>query len=289
MKLSIKAKCSRTRARCGYLLIDESPGLSHEVLLPCFMPVGTNASLKGLLPCQTSDIGYRLILANTYHLALKCSDGLLDLFKQRGCAEMMNWPHALLTDSGGFQMVSLSELMSVNDEGVKFKSPFCEKEIFLTPEESINTQQLKIGTNIIMQLDDVVPSLTTGDRLKQATFRSLDWLKRCNKSWKNNKQLLPHGGKGHLFPIVQGGLDKDLREKSAKSIVELYDCPGYAIGGLSGGEEKSKFCDMVFTSTSILPTDKPRYVMGLGYLIDQIMAIALGADMFDCVFPTRTA
>jgi len=294
IKHRLVAKCSKTKARCSEIVIDSAGQQQQPVAakLPCYMPVGTAGAMKAMLIDHVDQCGYKIILANTYHLAEKIGEETLRTIKKRGgIKQFIGWPHALLTDSGGFQMVSLSKRMKVTDEGVEFTSPFTDRQMLLTPEQSMNIQNL-IGSDIIMQLDDVVSSLTQGDRVKVATQRSLDWLKRCKTYLddQNDLSIAENGTEipGHLFPIVQGGLDKELRSESARGILK-YNCQGYAIGGLSGGEEKELFCEMVDISTTFLPEDKPRYVMGVGFLIDQLLAIALGADMFDCVYPTRTA
>jgi queuine tRNA-ribosyltransferase len=196
----------------------------------------------------------------------------------------MNWGRNLLTDSGGFQMVSLLKLAEITEEGVTFQSPIDGSEMLLTPEQSIQCQN-EIGADIIMQLDDVVSSVTANDeRFEEATHRSVRWLDRCIKAHVRPKEQ-------NLFGIVQGGLDTSpggLREKCVKDMVER-DLPGYAIGGLAGGEDKHCFWRVVAHGTAHLPSNKPRYVMGVGYPLDLMVCVALGADMFDCVYPTRVA
>ncbi|KAK2704990.1 hypothetical protein QYM36_017140 [Artemia franciscana] len=192
----------------------------------------------------------------------------------------MGWSKALLTDSGGFQMVSLVELSEVCEDGVKFRSPYDGKEIMLTPEKSIEIQNA-IGADIMMQLDDVVSSTVIGPRVEEAMHRTYRWLDRClaaNK--KPDKQ--------NLFPIVQGGLNPELRKQCVEELLKR-EVNGYAIGGLSGGESKEDFWKMVHLSTDYLPKNKPRYLMGVGVATDLVVCSALGCDMFDCVFPTRTA
>lgn len=191
----------------------------------------------------------------------------------------MNWNNALLTDSGGFQMVSLLKLAKITEDGVQFSSPHDNSTMLLTPEKSISLQN-SIGADIIMQLDDVVSSLTTGPRVEEAMWRSIRWLDRCIEAHARKSTQ-------NLFAIIQGGLDRDLRIKCVEEMVKR-DLPGYAIGGLSGGEEKQKFWRMVSVSTDYLPDNKPRYCMGVGYALDLVVCCALGVDMFDCVFPTRT-
>mmetsp|Transcript_15297 Transcript_15297/g.25240 ORF Transcript_15297/g.25240 Transcript_15297/m.25240 type:complete len:323 (-) Transcript_15297:202-1170(-) len=198
-----------------------------------------------------------------------------------GLHRFMNWDRGLLTDSGGFQMVSLLKLAEITEEGVTFQSPVDGTPMLLTPEKSIDIQN-KIGADIIMALDDVVPSTTTDPaRFEEATYRTLRWLRRCIKAHQRP-------GDQNLFGIVQGGLDPELREVCLRDMVTL-DLPGYAIGGLAGGEDKNLFWRVVAQCTAALPENKPRYCMGVGYPVDLVVCVALGVDMFDCVFPSRTA
>ncbi|XP_063423142.1 queuine tRNA-ribosyltransferase catalytic subunit 1-like [Mytilus trossulus] len=273
LSLKILAECSTTKARACHMT------LPHSIVdTPVFMPVGTQGTLKGLLPEQLEELDCKIMLGNTYHLGNRPGPELLE--KAGGLHKFMNWNRSLLTDSGGFQMVSLLKLAEITEEGVKFQSPHDGSEMMLTPEKSIEIQN-SIGADIIMQLDDVVHSSTTGERLEEAMWRTIRWLDRCIKAHKR-----PHDQS--IFPIVQGGLDPELRKKCAYELIKR-DVNGYAIGGLSGGEEKQDFWRMVSLSTDILPDDKPRYLMGVGFAVDLVVCAALGCDMFDCVFPTRTA
>jgi tRNA-guanine transglycosylase len=198
-----------------------------------------------------------------------------------GAHKLQSWPHNILTDSGGFQMVSLLELATVTEEGVRFLSPHDRSPMLLTPEHSISLQN-SIGSDIIMQLDDVIATTSPDHaRIKEAMYRSIRWLDRCITAHKNPSTQ-------NLFCIIQGGLDLELRKECCKEMVER-DTPGIAIGGLSGGEAKEEYCKVVSTCTDMLPDNKPRYVMGVGYPEDLVVSVALGADMFDCVWPTRTA
>jgi len=250
---------------------------------PIFMPVATQGSLKGLSIDQILNLPHSppIILGNTYHLGLRPGPELLE--EVGGLHKWMNWPHGMLTDSGGFQMVSLSKLCKVSEDGVYFSAPHASgAEILLKPEDSIHIQNA-IGSNIAMMLDDVVPSLTTGPRVEEAMHRTLRWLDRAIESHKR-----PHDQA--IFAIVQGGLNQDLRKQCAEEMVKRKESlGGFAIGGLSGGEAKDIFWKSVKTSVSVLPKDMPRYCMGVGYAEDIAVCIALGVDMFDCVFPTRTA
>ena len=245
-----------------------------------FMPVGTQASIKGLAPFQLLDpsVDAQLVLANTYHLALRPGGEVVR--QMGGIHDFMKWPRAVLTDSGGFQMVSLLRFSTITEEGVHFQSPVDGTEMLLTPEKSISIQN-DIGADIIMALDDVVPSTTVGPRVEEACHRTLRWIDRCVTAHSRKEEQ-------SLFGIVQGGLDTRLRDLCCRGLVEK-DLPGYAIGGLSGGEAKDVFWKVVNQCTDILPADKPRYCMGVGYPEDLVVCVALGADMFDCVYPARTA
>ncbi|KAG2666184.1 hypothetical protein I3760_15G044400 [Carya illinoinensis] len=242
------------------------------------MPVGTQGTIKGLATSQLEEIGCQIILGNTYHLALRPTSELID--ELGGLHKFMNWPRALLTDSGGFQMVSLLHLADITEKGVTFQSPVDGKPMLLTPEESIQIQN-RIGADIIMALDDVVKTTITGPRIEEAMYRTLRWIDRCIAAHSR-----PH--EQNLFGIVQGGLDPVLRDICVRGLVDR-NLPGYAIGGLAGGESKDSFWRVVAQCTAALPEDKPRYVMGVGYPLDIVVCSALGADMYDCVYPTRTA
>ncbi|KAJ5473310.1 Queuine [Penicillium sp. IBT 31633x] len=268
------AKCSTTKARASTLHLPHG-----SVPLPIFMPVATQASLKGLTYDQLRETGCMLCLNNTYHLGLKPGQAVLDAVG--GAHKLQGWDRNLLTDSGGFQMVSLLQLATVTEEGVRFLSPHDRSPMLLTPEHSISLQN-SIGSDIIMQLDDVIATTSPDHaRIKEAMDRSVRWLDRCIEEHKYPERQ-------NLFCIIQGGLDLELRKECCEQMV-ARDTPGIAIGGLSGGEAKEEFCKVVDTCTDILPEHKPRYVMGVGYPEDIVVAVALGADMFDCVWPTRTA
>lgn len=274
LKFDVIATCSTSYARTSTM------ELPHYIVeTPVFMPVGTKGSVKSLLPEQLEDINCQIILGNTYHLGLRPGIDLLK--KANGLHNFMGWNRALLTDSGGFQMVSLLDMAEISEEGVNFASPYDGTKSLLTPEKSIEIQNV-IGADIIMQLDDVVPTTSKNDkRMEEATYRTTRWLDRCMSAHQNPQ-------KQNIFPIVQGGLKNDLRKLS----VDLHlkrNTNGYAIGGLSGGEAKEDFWKMVILSTQSLPSDKPKYVMGVGFAVDLVICCALGADMFDCVYPTRTA
>ncbi|KAI9710280.1 MAG: hypothetical protein M1820_002774 [Bogoriella megaspora] len=274
LTFDLVARCSVTKARASILHLPHG-----AVSLPTWMPVATQASLKGLTPEQLSQTSCRLCLNNTYHLGLKPGQAVLDALG--GAHKLQSWPHSILTDSGGFQMVSLLKLATVTEEGVRFLSPHDGSPMLLTPEHSISLQN-SIGSDIIMQLDDVIATTSPDHaRIEEAMLRSVRWLDRCIAAHQKPKSQ-------NLFCIIQGGLDLELRRQCARAMVER-DTPGIAIGGLSGGEAKDAYCRVVDTCTDLLPEKKPRYVMGVGYPEDLVVSVALGADMFDCVWPTRTA
>ncbi|KAF5385832.1 hypothetical protein D9615_002244 [Tricholomella constricta] len=273
MEFEVLAKCHTTRARVSRMK------LAHGItMLPTFMPVATQAAIKGLTSEQVESLGVSLILNNTYHLNLR--PGLKILRAAGGAHNFQRWNRNLLTDSGGFQLVSLSKFTTITEEGALFESPFTGEPTMLTPEESISIQHT-IGADIIMQLDDVV-----GPRVGEAMERSIRWLDRCiahhRSSGKEDTQ--------NLFAIVQGGLDPQLRDRCLDEMIKRKDgVAGFAIGGLSGGEEKDVFWRVIKQCTGKLPEDRPRYSMGVGFAEDLLVCVALGVDMADCVFPTRTA
>ncbi|CAI5449665.1 unnamed protein product [Caenorhabditis angaria] len=270
MRFDVLAKAGL--ARRGQLF------LPHSVVeTPVFMPVGTQGTMKGILPEQLIDMDCRILLCNTYHLGHR--PGHKKVQKAGGLHKMMNWPRSILTDSGGFQMVSLSKLMTIDETGVNFESPHTGEMMELPPEKSIEIQQA-LGADIMMQLDHVIHVLTTGDVVQEAMHRSIRWLDRCNIAHTRDDQA--------LFPILQGGLNLELRAECAAEMAKRARV-GIAIGGLSGGEEKSQFWRVVAACCAALPPHLPRYVMGVGFAVDLVICSLLGADMFDCVFPTRTA
>lgn len=273
LSLEILQNCSKSRARCSVMKIG-----SKHVDLPVFMPVGTQGTLKGLTTEQLSQMDCQIFLGNTYHLGHR--PGQLVMQSVGGLHSFQNWDRCLLTDSGGFQMVSLLKFSQMTESGVVFTSPHNGTEMILTPEKSMQIQT-DIGADIIMQLDDVVHTLTENDRMKDAMYRSVRWLDRCIAAHHNTANQ-------NLFAIIQGGLDLDLRRICIEEMVKR-DLPGYAIGGLSGGEDKDQFWRVVLHCTKLLPRNKPIYCMGVGYATDLVVCVALGVDMFDCVFPTRTA
>jgi len=279
---TLEATCGRARA--------STVELPHgEVLTPVFMPVGTQGTIKGMTSEDMKALGCRILLGNTFHLANRPTCDLLRKFG--GLHKLMQWDGNILTDSGGFQMVSLLKLAVITEDGVEFEDPKAEgSRMLLTPEKSIESQN-DIGADIMMALDDVVSStldpVKDKARIDEATERTLRWIDRCIKAHQKPKTQ-------NLFGIVQGHLDTSpggLREYSLKEMIKR-NLPGYAIGGLSGGEAKHEFWKVVEQCTrpgAGLPENKPRYLMGVGYPLDIVVCVALGVDMFDCVYPCRTA
>lgn len=279
LTFELLAQCPTSRARRGQIWLPHCP--HGPVETPVFMPVGTQGAIKGVTVTQLEQLDCRILLGNTYHLGHRPGPEIMR--KAGGLHKFMAWPRAILTDSGGFQMVSLSELSSVTEEGVHFTSPHNSTEMLLTPEESVGHLQATLGADIVMQLDHVVHVLTESDVMKDAMHRSIRWLDRGIKAHEANKH------KQNLFAITQGGLDAPMREYCITEMLKRKDqVSGFAIGGLSGGEAKDDFWRMVHLSTKSLPLDRPRYLMGVGFPVDLVVCVALGCDMFDCVYPTRT-
>ena len=248
-----------------------------KVDTPAFMPVGTYGTVKAMTPEELQAVGAQIILGNTFHLMLRPG---MDVIKQhQGLHNFMQWPGPILTDSGGFQVFSLAAMRKLNEEGVSFQSPVDGSDVFLSPEKAIEVQQL-LGSDVIMVLDECTAYPATFKQAESSMQLSMRWAKRCKDT---------HGThQGALFGIVQGGMHVDLRKQSAKELREIgFD--GYAIGGLSVGEEANERQDMLETSLELLPKDKPRYLMGVGKPEDIIIAVQQGVDMFDCVIPTRNA
>lgn len=279
LRFKVDGMCGETRATT--LQLPHGP-----VRTPVFMPVGTQGTIKGVTTAelQSPPLDCDIILGNTYHLGNRPGGDTLEALG--GLHKFMAWPRPILTDSGGFQMVSLLHLAEIKEEGVTFQSPVDGSEMLLTPEMSMALQN-QIGSDIMMALDDVVDSKTVDDaRFTEACHRTLRWIDRC---------ISAHSRKGeqNLFGIVQGGLDVSpggLRDICLQGMMQRDpDLPGYAIGGLAGGEDKTHFWRVVRHCCAHLPPHKPRYLMGVGYPLDIVVCSALGVDMYDCVYPTRTA
>jgi queuine tRNA-ribosyltransferase len=241
------------------------------------MPVGTLANVKTVTPAQLAETGAQMVLANTYHLHLQPGEEIVA--QAGGLHRFMGWHGPMLTDSGGFQVFSLSELRSISEEGVTFKSPRDGQVIHLTPERSIQIQNA-LGADVIMAFDECPPYPAPREVVERATDRTVRWLKRCITAHQRPDQA--------LFGIVQGGVYDDLRQACARALVEL-DLPGYAIGGVSVGEPAPLIEKIVKATAPLLPTHKLRYLMGVGTYREMAQAIAAGVDVFDCVIPTRLA
>ncbi len=271
IKYELIKKCKQTGARLGRV---HTPHGSFDT--PAFMPVGTQATVKGMSPDELKEIEAQIILSNTYHLHMRPGE---DIVKEAGgLHSFMNWDRPILTDSGGFQVFSLSDLRDIKEEGVTFKSHIDGSRHFITPEMATRIQN-DLGADIIMAFDECIPYPAEYDYAKKSLERTTRWAKRCKETHRNPDTQA-------LFGIVQGGMYKDLREQSAYELLEL-DFPGYAIGGLSVGEPAEEMYAMLDHTVPLLPEDRPRYLMGVGspdYLIEGAIR---GIDMFDCVLPTR--
>lgn len=245
------------------------------VELPAFMPVGTQATVKGLLPAQVAATGAQMILGNTYHLALRPGEETVAALG--GLHRFMGWPGPILTDSGGFQLFSLAQMTKVTDAAATFRSHIDGRLLELSPERAIAIQQA-LGSDVAMVLDDVVGLPCPRERMVAAVNRTVLWAKRCRDAATRVEQA--------QFAIVQGGLDIELRQSCAERLVAL-DFPGYAVGGLSVGEDPSDMYRILEATVPALPADRPRYLMGVGRPIDLVEGIRRGIDLFDCVMPTR--
>jgi queuine tRNA-ribosyltransferase len=266
-------ECKQSGARLGILHTPHG-----KVETPIFMPVGTKATVKTMTPEELKEIETQIILSNTLHLYLRPGHELIE--KAGGLHEFMHWDGPILTDSGGFQVFSLDDLRDISEEGVEFRSFIDGSKHFFTPEKSIEVQNA-LGADIIMAFDECPPYPAEKEYVRKSLEMTTRWAKRCKDAHKNPDTQ-------GLFGIVQGGMFRDLREQSAKELIEL-DFPGYAIGGLSVGEPKDLMIEVLEYTAPMLPKDKPRYLMGIG-TPDYIFEAAInGIDMFDCVYPTRIA
>ena len=272
-KFTLEKKSSQCKARTG--TIETNHGV---IKTPVFMPVGTRATVKAMNNDELKSIGSQIILSNTYHLYLKPGQEIIR--KADGLHKFMNWDKPILTDSGGFQVFSLSKTRKITEEGVQFRSHIDGSKHFISPEKSMEIQN-DLGSDIMMAFDECVPYPASYEYTEDSMKRTLRWLKRCKDYHKNTD-------KQNLFGIIQGGMYKDLREYSAKNTID-FDLPGYAIGGLSVGEPRDLMIDLLDFTTDFMPENKPRYLMGVGtpdYLFE---AVEHGVDMCDCVLPTRIA
>ncbi len=247
-----------------------------DIQTPIFMPVGTQATVKSMTVEELKENGAQIILSNTYHLYLRPGERIVK--EAEGLHNFMRWDRPILTDCGGFQVFSLSDLRTITEDGVEFKSHLDGSKHFFSPEKVMQIEE-DLGADIIMSFDECCPYPSTYEYTKNSMERTTRWAKRCKEAHKTEQAL---------FGIIQGGFYEDLREKSAKDLIEL-DFPGYAIGGISVGEPKEEFIKMLKFTTPLMPANKPRYLMGVGtpdYLLEAAMA---GIDMCDCVLPTRIA
>jgi len=268
----IEKTCPHTSARAGFITT------SHGIVpTPAFMPVGSQATVKALSPDDVRDVGTTILLSNAYHLYLRPGVDIIE--KMGGLHRFMGWDGPILTDSGGYQIFSLASLRRVDDEGVGFRSHIDGSEHFLTPEGAVKVQE-RLGADIIMALDECPPHDAGIRKVREATDRTHRWAERCLKAHGRQDQA--------LYGIVQGGIFAELRRESAARLTSL-DFPGYAIGGLSLGEPKEVMLAMVEETVACLPTDKPRYLMGVGSPEDLVENVARGIDLFDSALPTRTA
>ena len=272
-KYELIKKSNECNARLGKIYTDHG-----EIETPIFMPVGTRATVKTMTPDELKDIGSQIILGNTYHLYLR--PGMDIIKKAGGLHKFMNWDLPILTDSGGFQVFSLANNRKIYEDGVEFRSHIDGSKQFISPEISIDIQNT-LGSDIMMSFDECAPYPSDYDYIKNSMERTTRWAKRCKDHHKNTD-------KQALFGIVQGGMYKDLRERSARDLVDL-DFPGYSIGGLSVGEPLELMNEMLDHTIQFLPEDKPRYNMGIGSPNYIFESVERGIDMMDCVLPTRIA
>ena len=272
-------KIDATGARRGLLTTPHG-----QIETPAFMPVGTAATIKAMTHEALEELGASIILANTYHLYLRPGHELIR--KLGGLHQFMSWQRAILTDSGGYQVFSLSTLRKITDEGVTFRSHLDGSEHLLTPEKAVEVQ-LALGSDIAMVLDECIETPAPLEKAEAALVRTTRWAKRARHHFLANENLYPDVNQWQ-FGIVQGATFADLRRESARQLLDL-DFPGYAVGGLAVGEPHSVTCEMTGEVTALLPADRPRYLMGVGKPEQLADYVALGIDMMDCVLPTRAA
>jgi queuine tRNA-ribosyltransferase len=270
MSIRFKLLATDGAARRGWLQT------AHGVIqTPVFMPVGTQATVKGLTPDQLRAAGAQIVLGNTYHLALR--PGADVIAELGGLHRFMGWDGPILTDSGGFQIYSLAPTRKIDDHAALFRSHLDGTLVELTPERAVSIQE-DLGSDIAMCLDECPPYGTAPDYLRVAVERTIRWAERCRAAHKRSDQA--------LFAIVQGGTDLELRSRCARELMAL-DFPGYALGGFSVGETETQMHAALAPTAALLPTDRPRYLMGVGTPRDLLLGIRAGIDMFDCVLPTR--
>ena len=274
-EFNLIAQSSDSSARAGVIQTD------HGVIeTPIFMPVGTLGSVKSLSPEELVEAGAQIILGNTYHLYLRPGCDVIRKFD--GLHRFIHWDRPILTDSGGFQVFSLAKLAKISREGVSFQSHIDGSNHLLTPEKAIEIQTC-LGSDIVMCLDQCIQYPATRAQCREALDTTTQWAQRCKQAWQESGN-----GSNALFGIVQGGMFGDLRRRSADNLMDI-DFKGYAVGGLSVGEPAQMMLEMADVTLPVLPEDKPRYIMGVGTPENLVELVARGADMFDCVLPTRNA
>ena len=247
-----------------------------KIQTPIFMPVGTAGTVKAIFPTDLADLDFQILLANTYHLMLRPGENIIK--KLGGIQKYINWNRPILTDSGGFQIWSLSNLSKISEKGIAFSSHVDGKKYFMSPEESILIQE-KLNSDISMVLDECTEYPANFERSKKSMEMTLRWAKRCKEVFKKRRGFM-------LFGIIQGGMHGILRKECTEKLLEIgFD--GYAIGGLSVGESHNKMLEVIESAVPSIPSNKPRYLMGVGRPVDIIKAVEQGIDMFDCVLPTR--
>lgn len=271
-RFTVTQRDSGTLARLGQM--ETSHGV---VATPAFMPVATQGTVKATTPRELRELGAEIILANSYHLYLRPGASLIE--QAGGLHRFMGWDGPILTDSGGYQVFSLKDLCKISEDGVQFRSHLDGSKHFLTPESVVQTQE-RLGVDIAMVLDECVSAPGSYDEAARASALTTRWAERARVAQKREGQA--------LFAIVQGGVFPDLREQSARELIAL-DFPGYAVGGLSVGEDHAMTLEVARHAVQFLPPDRPRYLMGVGMPEQLVRYVALGFDMFDCVLPTRNA
>jgi queuine tRNA-ribosyltransferase len=276
MPFSVQRRDPGSAARTGSLALNHG-----TVFTPCFMPVGTNATVKAMKNRDLEDLGVNMILGNTYHLYLRPGREIIS--RAGGLHAFMGWRHNILTDSGGYQIFSLAAFRTIEEAGVAFRSHIDGSAHRLTPEDVIDVQSA-LGSDVMMPLDECTAPGIAREQAEVAVTRTTSWLRRSRDRWRENAT----DRSGLLFGIMQGNFHEDLRRASAEQVLSL-DLPGYAIGGLSVGEEFSQFRDFLKLSAGLLPDGKPKYLMGIGTPAYILEAVEAGIDLFDCVLPTRAA
>jgi queuine tRNA-ribosyltransferase len=281
VKVPFTVEATSAAARAGRLVLPHG-----EVETPAFMPVGTQATVKGLTPDELRGAGAQIVLANTYHLFLRPGHDVIA--RLGGLHDFMRWDGPILTDSGGFQVFSLAHIATVREQGVEFRSHIDGSRHVFTPERVMEVERA-LGADVIMAFDQCAPGDAERDVARGALERSLRWLERCRQRFEALELEDPTGPGQALFPVVQGGAFPDLRREALHCTLALGDWPGIAIGGLSVGEEKAGMWRVLEALEPELPGAQPRYLMGVGYPDDLIESVRRGVDLFDCVAPTRNA